>query len=106
MRDILFKELTSTDKRRRLFSICEAIERDGILTKVERRSIYIIKEKNQIKELKNPPRISIFKVRNTERQEERLSWRIVGNFYVVTEEKVFCIIFIHSFKIEAAVLSH
>jgi hypothetical protein len=103
MRDILFKELTSIDKRKRLFSICEAIEKDGILTKLERKSIYIIKEKEQIKELKNPPRISIFKVCNTQRQEERLSWKIVGNFYVATEEKVFYIIFIHSFKIEAAV---
>lgn len=104
MRDILFKELTSSDKRKRLFSICEAVEKDGILTKVERRSIYLIKEKEQIKELKDLPRVSVFKVCNTQRQEERLSWKVVGNFYVVTEERIFYIIFIHSFKIEAAVI--
>jgi hypothetical protein len=47
MRELVFKNLTSGDKRRKDLYISETIERNGVRTVTQRHSIYVINSHNK-----------------------------------------------------------
>jgi len=46
MRDLLFKNLTSTDKKRRIIASYETSDNQGVHSVIRRHFIYVIKEIN------------------------------------------------------------
>lgn len=113
MKELVFKNITSGNKRRRDLFISETVEDHGVKTVTQRHSIYIIRnctKFNDPKELmhwqktspinSNKRHIFIFKKRNTKAKEDNFICDVVGNFYAVVKDEVYSIAFKHSFEID------
>lgn len=101
MRDMVFKNLTSQDKRKRVLWASETINEDGILTKIHKYLIYIIKEvKKEDAHKTDKPEIFVLKLRNTREKIERFQVKMKGGIYCVSKEKCFFVSFCHTLKID------
>ena len=115
MRDIIFKDLTSLNKKRKEVLISEITEEQGLITRTEKKAVYIVKEKTQIRDplnLKNwllshpdkkPPHaghLSIHREIDTKESRQKFICRSTGNFRAVTSEFIFSIDFVRQFKME------
>ncbi len=113
MREMVFKNMTSEDKKRRDLYITETIEQDGKKTVTQRHSIYTIKSHskfNNAKELidwqktvpanRNNRHIFIFKKRDTRLKKDSFVCDVVGNVYAVVKNELYSIAFKHSFEID------
>jgi hypothetical protein len=116
MRELIFKNLTSEDKRRRDLYISETLEKDGVKTVTQRHSIYVINSHNKFnspKELmqwqSNVPadnkmrHIFICKKHDTKLKTDTFVCDVVGKFYAVIKNEVYSIGFKHSFEIDFSV---
>ena len=100
MRDILYKNLTSTDKRKRVISSSETVDKQGIRSIIKRHFICMLKEVEN-GELQAPmPYLYVLKVRNTKEQKERFLCRIKGSLFAIKQGKLYMILFTHSLKID------
>jgi len=114
MREILFKNLTSSNLRKKDTLLREVFEKDGIVAKTERRCFYFIKdvlpmdgESSLQKWLdsQNGPgapskrHFHIIKEHNEILGEDKVVCKIVGTFYAVFNNTVYCIGFLHAFKV-------
>jgi len=101
MRDLVFKNLTSQDKRKRVLWASETINEDGILTKIHKYLIYIIKEAKKDEVHKNEkPEVYVLKQRNTKEKTERFQIKMKGAIYCLAKEKCYFISFCHTLKID------
>ncbi|MCM8780880.1 MAG: hypothetical protein NC908_03030 [Candidatus Omnitrophica bacterium] len=100
MRDLVFKNLTSMDKRRRIIASSEVMERQGIRSIIRRHLVYIIKEISKDAPLKRPtPYLYILRERNTKEKRERFFCRIKGSIYIINNARLYLIVFAHSLNI-------
>lgn len=113
MRELLFKNMTSWDHNKRDIFVQEVIEKDGILAKTTRRCLYFIKDKTRIKnpmDLKNISEIKldnsntkrhfhVLKERDSDLGVDKLMCKVAGTFYAMVNEYLYCIAFVHVFKI-------
>ncbi|MDD5005653.1 MAG: hypothetical protein PHS93_04020 [Candidatus Omnitrophica bacterium] len=103
MRDLLFKNLTSKDKSRRILLAKEIINEEGILTRIHKHLIYDIHELRQSadpqdKKIKNE--LFILKEKNTKLRTESFFIKMKSSMYANCDDKVFIINFLHSLKID------
>jgi hypothetical protein len=99
MRDLLFKNLTSADKKRKIITSSEIVDNQGVRSIIRRHFICVIKE---IKEAGIPrplPYLYVLKEHNDKEQKERFFCRMKGSIYAVSNGKLFLIFFMHSLKI-------
>lgn len=101
MRDLLFKNLTSGDKRRRAISSSEIADSQGVRSIIRRHFIYVVKEINQGDGCNNKPLpyLYVLKERDTTKQTEKFFCRLKGSMYALNQGKVLLILFMHSLKI-------
>lgn len=100
MRDLLFKNLTSNDKKRRVLVTSETTEKEGVRSTVHRHFVYIVREvKDKSSVEKHTPYIYVLKERNNKEQREKFFCRMKGRAYVVSKGKLYLILFMHSLKI-------
>jgi hypothetical protein len=103
MRDLLFKNLTSSDKRRKIITSSEVTEKQGVRTEIHRHFVSIVKEVKD-KQLEKPlSYIYVLRARNNKEQKERFFCRIKGSMYLVNNGKLFLVLFMHSLKISLIV---
>ncbi|MFH1782681.1 MAG: hypothetical protein ABH848_03595 [Candidatus Omnitrophota bacterium] len=113
MRELVFKNLTSIDKKRRDLYISEVIENNGVKTITKRHSVYIIgkpADMNSQKGLestsqtvsKSPSKrhVFIFKKHDTKSKKDSFVCDVVGQFYAVCKNGLYPITFKHSFEID------
>lgn len=100
MRDLLFKNLTSDDKKRRVIASCEVMDKAGVHSVIQRHFICIIKEIQDKKPQQPLSQIYVVKEKNTREQRERFSCRIKGSVCAASGERLFLILFMHSLKID------
>ena len=101
MRDMVFKNLTSADKRKRVLWASETINEDGILTRIHKYLIYLIKEVDKNSEQKNEkPEIYVTKQHDTKQKTEKLQIKMRGGIYCITKTKTFHVIYCHTLKID------
>lgn len=100
MRDLLFKNLTSIDRKKRVIVSSEIVDRQGVRSSIRRHFIYLIKEIKESNIERPKPYLYVLKVHNTKEQKERFFCKIKGSIYAVHKGKVFLIIFMHSLKID------
>jgi len=113
MRELIFKNLTSGDKKRKDLFISETVERKGVKTTTQRHSMYIVNSCNKFatqKELlewqnktcqdQNKRHIFIFKKRDSKTKKDSFVCDVVGKFYAVVENDVYSVAFKHSLEIE------
>ena len=114
MREILFKNLTSLNSRKKDIFLKEVFEKDGVVAKTERRCFYFIKDIKHLEtdeELQkwiagqgepnslNRRQFHIMKEHNDAHLEDKIICKILGTFYAVINRSVYAIGFMHSFKV-------
>jgi len=99
MRDIIFKNLTSLNKKRRVFASCEITDKQGIRSIVHRHSICIVKEVNKAENEESMPDIYVRKEHNADRQIENFFCKIKSAAYLLHQEKLYLVLFMQSLRI-------
>lgn len=100
MRNLVFKNLTSREKKRRILSTYETVENKGVLTRIKRNFVYIIKDAGNNKKTDLPlPQINVLKIKNSRTRCEKFFCRIKGGLYVANNDKLFFVNFSHSLAI-------
>jgi hypothetical protein len=114
MREILFKHLNAKESRKKDIFMQEVLQKDGVMTKTERRCFYFIKaavslggEENLKKWLdgqnngapQTKRHFYILKEHNDALGEDKFVCKIAGVFYAVVDFTVYTIAFLHSFKV-------
>jgi hypothetical protein len=114
MREVIFKNLTAGNPRRKDILLREVFEKDGVLAKTERRCFYYIKDITRIENQDGlqewldaqsgsstvtKRQFYIFKEHNDAHGEDRLLCKILGTFYVIVDGSVYTIAFLHSFRV-------
>ena len=117
MREVLFKNLTSAQSRKKDILLKEVFERDGVVARTERRSFYFIKDVMHLpgdEELKKwvdsqeagqkpvKRHFHILKEHNDAMGIDKFICKILGIFYAVVDRDIYTIAFMHSFKINFA----
>ena len=100
MRELLYKNLTSAQKGRKIIAISEEAEKNGFLTRTSRRFIYMVKDPVNLRSSLSTPRFYILKIHDSKKKKERFIFKAKGNFYVVNNGQVRLVYFCHSFKID------
>lgn len=79
----------------------ETITEDGILTKIHKYLIYIVKEvKKEEAHGTDAPEIFVIKSRDTKEKTEKFQIKMKGGIYCLSNEKYFFVNFCHTLKID------
>jgi hypothetical protein len=105
MRDLLFKNLTSQDKKRRILATSEIAEKEGVRSIIRRHFICLVKEIQDNRIQRPLPYLYVLKEHNKKEQREKFFCRIKGSIYAVHNGRLFLILFMHSLKISLTVAS-
>ena len=99
MRDLLFRNLTSLDRKRKILSSSEIFDKSGVRTTVRRHFMYIVKEVREGEVAKQSPCLFILKHRDTKKRTEKFFCRMKGSVYAISNNRIYLITFMHSLKI-------
>ena len=99
MRDLVFKNLTSSDKRRKMISSCEVIDKPGVHSVIQRHFVCILKEVQKAEDSKPLPYLYVLKEHDTKEHIEKFFCKIKGNVFITNQGKLFLVLFMHSLKI-------
>ena len=114
MREVVYRNLTSLSSRKKDVFLQEVFEKDGIIARTERRSLYFVKDILHLDQpgdlqdwiakqggagMTNKRQFHIFKQHSDSPGEDKLMCKILGNFYAVIDNSVYMIAFLQSFKI-------
>jgi len=104
MRDLLYKNLTSGDKRRKVIACSEIADNQGIRSIIHRHFIYIVKEVSDANIEKPEQYMYVRKERNSREHIEKFFCRIKGSLFIVHSGKLYLVKFAHSLKIRLAAI--
>ncbi len=115
MREVVYRNLTSLSSRKKDIFLQEVFEKDGIIARTERRSLYFVRDVIRLDQpgdlqewiakasaiigSTNKRQFHIFKQHSDSPGEDKLICKILGNFYAVIDNSVYMIAFLQSFKI-------
>lgn len=99
MRDLVFKNLTSLNKQRRILASSEIMDKKGVRSIIHRHFVCIVKEIKANQVSKPSSYLYVLRKRNTKEQEEKFFCRIKGSVYAIIDGRLFLILFMHSLKI-------
>jgi len=115
MREMLFKNMTSKDFKKRDLTIREDLRKNGFVAHTERRCFYFVREVvsvegshdiDKLAKLKttasndsNKRNFHIMRVKDSNTGREKLVCKVCGMIYAIIANKVYAIGFLHSFKI-------
>jgi len=99
MRDLVFKNLTSIDRRKRVILSSEITDKQGVRSIIRRHLACIIKEVKEIQVKKPSSYLYVLKEHNDIEHREKFFYRMKGSMYVINNNRAFLILFMHSLKI-------
>ncbi len=114
MREVVFQALTTPENQKRDFRVNEVTEKDGVIARTQRRCFYFILCKTHIDDINDLEKLAglkaakmpqrkrhyyILKVHNALHGEDKLIYKVAGSFFAVCGSDLYCIAFLHSFKI-------
>lgn len=99
MRDMVFKNLTSDDKKRKILVSSEVMDNEGTRSVIHRHFICLVREVKEKKEINLKPSLYVLKEHNTREQKEKFACRIKGSMYAAHNGRLFLVVFLHSLKI-------
>lgn len=105
MRNVLFKNITSENKRQRLLCSSEYIEQEGVRTVVNRHLICRIFDVAKAEKVLCSPTLYVFKKRDTKANTEAFYCRIKGMMYLAAKNKLYLVSFVHSLRIQLKAIS-
>lgn len=113
MRELVFKNLTSVNKKRRDLLISETVERNGIKTITKRHSVYIVTKHIKLEGIDgitpknaftpsdyNKRHIFICKKKDTRLGKDSFICDVIGRVYAIAEGEMYTIAFKHSFELD------
>ena len=113
MRELVYKNLTTGNKKRKDLFITETVEKDGLKTVTRRHSMYVVgghtrfsnpKEVMYFKKIRsagaNKRHIFIFKKRDSISKKDIFVCDVVGKFYAVVKNDLYSVAFKHSLEID------
>jgi hypothetical protein len=100
MRNLLYKNLTSADRSRRVIASSETTDKEGVHSVVRRHFACMIKQVESASLAKPEPYLYVLKERNTKQKREHFFCKIKGNILAVNSGKLFSILFVHTLSIE------
>ena len=106
MRNLIFKNLTSSDRRRRVIASTEITEKRGIHSVIRRHFVCIIKEVQKVQPERPASYLYILKYRNTKERKEKYLCRIKGSVCAESKGKLFLVLYMHSLNIDLSAVSH
>jgi hypothetical protein len=98
MREMVFRNLTSDDRRKRIIATSEVADREGVRSFIRRHFICMVKEVKDTNE-RPQPSVYVLKEHNSRKQKEKFFCRIKGSVYAQHKGKLYLIIFAHSLNI-------
>lgn len=99
MRNLLFKNLTSSDRKRKVISSMESTAQDGLHTSVYRHLLCQILEAKDSGSILPKPILYVIKRRDTVKRTEGFYCRIKGSLYMVVKGKLYLVSYVHSLRI-------
>ena len=99
MRDLLFRNLTSVDHKKKVLACAEIIDNAGVRTTIRRHFIYMIKEIAEKPSQVDQPYLKVVKIRNSRRRIERFFCKMKGSIIASYNKKLFLIKFMHTLNI-------
>jgi len=99
MRDLLYRNLTSPNKNRRIITSSEIADKEGIRTVIQRHFIYIVKKINGKIPPRPKPYLYVLKEKSRKKQMEKFFCKIKGGFYIINNGTPALVLFTHSLKI-------
>jgi len=104
MRDLVFKNLTSEDKKRRIIATSEVFDQQGVRNIIHRHFVCVVREIKDTHIQRPLPYLYVLKERNTQEQRERFFCRIKGSMYAVCNGRLYLVRFMHSLKVNIIAL--
>ncbi len=98
MREMVFRNLTSGDHRKRVVATSEIADKEGVRSSIRRHFIYIVKEVEDMNS-RPQPAVHVLKEHNNRKQLERFFCKIKGSVFAQHNGKLYLIIFAHSLSI-------
>ncbi len=114
MRELIFKNLTSLAARKRDISIEEVVEKNGMTSFTQKRSTYFVRgvlhldSREELQEWvdrrKQHPELDkkffhILREYSVKDNEDKLVCKMRGTFYIISNQDVYNIVFVHAVKI-------
>jgi len=100
MRNLVFKNLTSKDRTRKILLAKETFNEEGITTTIQKHLIYFVREiKESNAKDKINPELFITKEKSTQNKTESFFVKMKANMFANCEGKLYSINFLHSLKI-------
>lgn len=100
MREIAFKNETSTAKHRKIISLIEKTEKEGYLISSQKSIVYIVNSTRVPAQEVEQPEYHICKSYDSKEKIEKFSLRVKGVSYIVQEGGVLKVDFCHALRIE------
>lgn len=104
MRDLVFKNLTSYPKKRRILASSEIADQEGMHSVIRRHFVCVVKEVKARCAQRPEPYLYVLKEHNTREQKERFFCRLKSSMYLTMNGKFFLVLFMHSLKINLSPL--
>jgi hypothetical protein len=104
MRNLLFRNVTSGDKRRKILASSEFIEQKGVRSCVHRHLVCRIEEMPKTRDFLPRPTLYVVRRQDTMLRLEHFYCRIKGQMYLANNNHVFLVSFIHSLRIELSAI--
>jgi len=99
MRDLLFKNLTSNDRRRKIIVSSEVSDKDGVHSVIRRHFSCQVRQITD-PDIKTPsPYIFVLKKRDAKERLEHFFCKIKNSLLAVSGDKLYLISFIHTLNI-------
>lgn len=99
MRDLLYKNLTSSDRKRKVIASCEISDKEGVRSVIQRHFICIVREVETTGVERPEPYLYVLKKHDSKGQQEKFFCKVKGSIYAVNQGKLFLILFMHSLNI-------
>ncbi|MFA5286954.1 MAG: hypothetical protein WC394_01620 [Candidatus Omnitrophota bacterium] len=101
MRDLLFKNLTSNDRKKRVISSSEITDKEGVRSIIRRHFVCMVKETRSGETIDKPaPYLYVLKEHNSEEHKERFFCKVKGSVCALNQGRLFLIVFMHSLRID------
>ena len=99
IKEMLVRNLSSLDRKRRIFSSCIVNQGKDCITATERKYIYLIKKIGHHYNKNLETHIFIRKQRDTDKHMQKVNCLLKGSFYACGVNSLFLIRYAHSLKI-------
>lgn len=99
MRDLVFRNITSQNKQRRILASSEVVDKRGVRNVIHRHFVCIVREIKDKQVAKPAPYMYVLRKRDSKEHEEKFFCRVKGSLYAVNKGRLFLILFMHSLRI-------